>query len=129
MLNCKVVSTPMNTCEKLTNVGTPKANEKWFRSIVGGVMYLTHTHPDIMFSVSLVSRFMQCPSIHHLGADKRILRYIRATSNYGIWYSPTSTMQLIGFTDSDWAGFVDDRKSTSGYVFNLGSGGYFMEFK
>ncbi|KAL4182659.1 hypothetical protein AMTRI_Chr11g94310 [Amborella trichopoda] len=113
----------MNTSEKLTvDDGMTKANEKLFRSIVGGLMYLTHTCPDIMFPVSLVSRFMHNPSVRHLGAAKRILRYIRATSNYGIWYKPIPNFQLVGFTDSDCAGFVDDRKSTSGYVFNLGSG-------
>ncbi|KAL4183531.1 hypothetical protein AMTRI_Chr11g155550 [Amborella trichopoda] len=85
-------------------------------------MYLTYTCPDIMFPVSLVSRFMHNPFVHHLGAVKWILRYIRATSNYGIWYKPVPNFQLVGFTDNDWAGFVDDRKSTSGYVFNLGSG-------
>ncbi|GKV51031.1 hypothetical protein SLEP1_g57708 [Rubroshorea leprosula] len=106
----------------LIDDGTPRANEKYFRSMVGGLMYLTHTRPDIMFSVSLVSRFMHNPFVHHLGTAKRILCYIRATSNFGIWYKPMPNFKLLGFTNSDWAGSVDDRKSTSGYIFNLGSG-------
>ncbi|GKV36358.1 hypothetical protein SLEP1_g44499 [Rubroshorea leprosula] len=123
MQNCKMSATPMNTNEKLTvDDGTPRANEKYFRSMVGGLMYLTHTRPDIMFSVSLVSRFMHNPFVHHLGTAKRILCYIRATSNFGIWYKPVPNFKFLGFTDSDWAGSVDDRKSTSGYIFNLGSG-------
>lgn len=123
MENCKTSSTPMNTSEKLiVSDGTPKANESLFRSLVGGLMYLTNSRPDIAFPVSLVSRFMHNPTMHHLGAAKRILRYIRATSSYGIWYRRVSDFRLMGYTDSDWAGFVDDRKSTSGYVFNLGSG-------
>ncbi|KAL4179339.1 hypothetical protein AMTRI_Chr13g119570 [Amborella trichopoda] len=85
--------------------GTTKGNEKLFKSIIGGLIYLTHTHPDIMFLVNLVSRLMHNP-----------------TDNYGIWYKPVLNFQLVGFTDSDWAGFVDDRKNTRGYVFNLGSG-------
>ncbi|GKU85713.1 hypothetical protein SLEP1_g340 [Rubroshorea leprosula] len=121
--NCKMSATPMNTNEKLTvDDGTPRANEKYFRSMVGGLMYLTHTRHDIMFSISLVSRFMHNPSVHHLGTAKRILCYIRATSNFGIWYKPVPNFKLLGFTDSDWASSVDDRKNTSGYIFNLGSG-------
>ncbi|PKA45938.1 Retrovirus-related Pol polyprotein from transposon TNT 1-94 [Apostasia shenzhenica] len=65
---------------------------------------------------------MHNPSVHHLGAAKRILRYIRATTNHGIWYKPVVNFKLLGFTDSDWAGFVDDRKSTTGFIFNFGSG-------
>ncbi|GKV47717.1 hypothetical protein SLEP1_g54586 [Rubroshorea leprosula] len=123
MQNCKMSATPMNTNEKLTvDDGTPRANEKYFRSMVGRLMYLTHTRPDIMFSVSLVSRFMHNPSVHHLGTAKRILCYIRATSNFGIWYKLVPNFKLLGFIDSDWASSVDDRKSTSGYIFNLGSG-------
>ncbi|XP_031283021.1 secreted RxLR effector protein 161-like [Pistacia vera] len=110
----------MNTCEKLVmNDGTTKVDEKWFRSIIGGLMYLTQTCSDVMFPVSLVSRFMHNPSKHHLGVTKRVLRYIYATADYGIWYKPISDFKLVGFTDNDWAGFVDDKKSISGYIFSL----------
>ena len=123
MQKCKVFATPMNVNEKLSmDDGSAKADEKQFRSMVGSLMYLTHTRPDIMFAVGLVSRFMHNPSMHHLGTAKRILRYIRATTNYGIWYKPVANSNLIGFCDSDWAGFIDDRKSTSGFIFSLGSG-------
>ena len=123
MQKCKVFSTPMNMNEKLSmDDGTGKADEKQFRSMVGNLMYLTHTRPDIMFAVGLVSRFMHNPSMHHLGTAKRILRYIRATTNYGIWYKPVANSNLIGFCDSDWASVIDDRKSTSGFIFSLGSG-------
>ncbi|PKU78993.1 putative mitochondrial protein [Dendrobium catenatum] len=109
MLSCKTFSTPMNTNEKLVqNDGTTKANEKVFRGIVGGLMYLTHSRPDIMYSVNVISRFMNNPSVHHLGAAKRILRYIRETTNYGIWYKSVSNFHLVGFTDSDWAGSIED---------------------
>lgn len=94
MQKCKTSSSPMNPNEKLTlDDGTPMADAKSFRSLVGNLMYLTNSRPDIMFSVSLISRFMHKPSMHHFGAAKRILRYIRATVNFGIWYTPTSSFK------------------------------------
>ena len=115
--------TPMNTGEKLQKEdGTGKGNEKEFRSLVGGLNYLTHSRPDIMYSVSMVSRFMHAPSKQHVGAAKRILKYIAGTLKKGVWYESVEDPKLSGFTDSDWAGSIDDRKSTSGSVFNLGSG-------
>ncbi|XP_073121221.1 secreted RxLR effector protein 161-like [Henckelia pumila] len=64
---------------------------------------------------------MHSPSNHHLGVAKRVLRYIAGTVGFGLWYDHISDFKLLGFTDSDWAGCLEDRKSTSGYVFNLGS--------
>ncbi|KAK4394763.1 Retrovirus-related Pol polyprotein from transposon RE1 [Sesamum angolense] len=65
---------------------------------------------------------MQSPSQVHYAAAKRILRYLRGTKDFGIWYKSTNDAKLLGYTDSDWAGSVDDMKSTSGYTFSLGSG-------
>ncbi|KAJ8649369.1 hypothetical protein MRB53_002392 [Persea americana] len=80
--------TPMNTGEKLQKEdGTGKGNEKEFRSLVGGLNYLTHSRPDIMYSVSMVSRFMHAPSKQHVGAAKRILKYIAGTLKKGVWSS------------------------------------------
>ncbi|GKF04813.1 hypothetical protein Tco_0035481 [Tanacetum coccineum] len=113
----------MNPGEKLRlNDGTRKAHGKFFRSLVGGLNYLIHTRPDIAFPVSYVSRYMQSPTKQHLGAAKRILHYISGTKNFGIWYTNVPNFMLIGFTDSDWAGCLDTRKSTSGNLFSLGSG-------
>ncbi|KAL0392995.1 UNVERIFIED_CONTAM: Retrovirus-related Pol polyprotein from transposon RE2 [Sesamum radiatum] len=67
-------------------------------------------------------KFMQSPSQVHYAAAKRILRYLRGTKDFGIWYKSTNDAKLVGYTDSDWAGSVDDMKSTSGYTFSLGSG-------
>ncbi|XP_057249768.1 secreted RxLR effector protein 161-like [Beta vulgaris subsp. vulgaris] len=123
MQGCKVAYTPMNMNEKLTvNDDTEAADTRIYRSMVGGLNYLCHTRPDISYPVSVVSRFMHNPTSHHLGAVKRILRYVAGTTDFGIWYSKLSDFKLFGFTDSDWAGCIDDRKSTSGYVFTLGSG-------
>eukprot|EP00253_Pinus_taeda_P003125 PITA_03125 len=77
---------------------------------------------NITYAVSLVSRFMEIPKETHWQAVKRILRYFNGTKQYGILYTTTSDFRLVGYTDNDWAGSVDDRKSTSGYVFHLGSG-------
>ena len=80
------------------------------------------TRPDIMYATSLLSRFMQSPSQIHFGAGKRILRYLQGTKEFGIWYTTETNSELLGYTDSDWAGLVDDMKSTFGYAFSLGSG-------
>ncbi|KAM3271097.1 hypothetical protein P3S67_029300 [Capsicum chacoense] len=102
--------------------GKGTTNASYFRSLVGGLNYLSHTRPDITFSVSLISRFMHSPSKQHLGADKRILRYVVGIIRYGIWYSKVSVFRLIGFTDSDLAGSLENLRSISGNFFSLGSG-------
>ena len=105
MMNCEAAATPMNINEKLQREdGTEKANSRLFRSLVGGLNYLTHTRPDIAFSVSVVSRFLQSPTKQHFGAAKRILLYVAGTTDFGIWYSKVPNFRLIGFTDSDYAG-------------------------
>ncbi|KAJ0452174.1 putative RNA-directed DNA polymerase [Helianthus annuus] len=123
MDGCKAEVTPMNANEKLfLDDKADKVDEVMFRSLVGGLIYLTHTRPDLAYSVSLISRFMQSPSKLHLGAAKRILRYVASTIGFGIWYERGVPVQLLGYTDSDWASSIDDRKSVSASVFNLGSG-------
>ncbi|XP_074299655.1 secreted RxLR effector protein 161-like [Silene latifolia] len=113
----------MNINEKLKRQdGTEQADGRMYRSLVGGLNYLTHTRPDIAFPVSVVSRYMHNPTRQHFGAAKRILRYVAGTVNFGIWYTKVPNFKLVGFTDSDWAGCIDDRKSTSGNIFSLGSG-------
>ncbi|XP_069155817.1 secreted RxLR effector protein 161-like [Solanum lycopersicum] len=80
------------------------------------------TRPGLMFAASLLSRFMQAPSQVHLGVAKKTLRYINRTADYGILFKREEQGQLIGYSDIDRAGSVDDMKSTSGYAFALGSG-------
>jgi hypothetical protein len=123
MEECKATSTPMNQKEKLCkDDGADKIDEGYFRSIIGCLMYLTTTRPDILFVVSFLSRFMHGASELHLIAAKRILRYVRGTVSYGVKYDKCQSFKLHGFSDSDWAGSIEDMKSTSGYCFNLGSG-------
>ena len=118
----KPISTPMALNERLQqNDGVEKIDAKVYRSLVGSLIYLTNTRPDIMHSVSVVSRFMNDPSKAHFSVAKRILRYLNGTKKQGIQYEKEDNCKLVGFTDSDWAGSLDDRKSTSGYIFCLGS--------
>jgi transposase InsO family protein len=123
MEECKAVSTPMNQKEKLSKEdGAEKIDEGYYRSLIGCLMYLTATRPDILFAVSMLSRFMHCASEMHLKAARRILRYIKGTVDYGVKFERCQKFKLCGFSDSDWAGSIDDMKSTSGYCFSLGSG-------
>eukprot|EP00253_Pinus_taeda_P012594 PITA_12594 len=120
--NSKAAATPTVVGLKLTKEESRKDFDlKLYKSIVGSLMYLTATRPDIMHAVSLISRFMERPKETHWQAAKRILRYMNGTKGFGILYSFSESFVLIGYTDSDWDGSVDDRKSTSGYVFHMGS--------
>lgn len=85
-------------------------------------MYLTATRLYIMHAVSLTSRYMQDPTEIHLREVKRIVKYVPGTINFGIMYKATDNFGLVGYTDGDWVGCIEDRKSTSGYIFILGSG-------
>lgn len=85
-------------------------------------MYLTATRPDIMHAVNLISRYMESPREMHLLVVKRILRYLQETINFGLLSKKSEQSVLTGFADSDYAGDLDDRKSTSGCVFMMGSG-------
>jgi len=103
----KRCSTPLEANKKLRREeGSLLANPQPYRALVGSLLYLTITRPDISFSVGLVSRFMQSPKKPHLEAAKKILKYV--------------TSSLVGFTDADFGGDLDDRRSTLGYVFLSG---------
>ncbi|KAF2318988.1 hypothetical protein GH714_012237 [Hevea brasiliensis] len=123
MERSKSVSTPLVYNEKLPkeNKGS-EVDASLYRSLIGSLLYLTATRPDLMFAASVLSRFMQSPGQMHLGVAKHVLRYIRGTADCGIWYTSVEDGKLIGYSDSDWAGCPDDMKSTAGYVFSMGSG-------
>ncbi|XP_042939594.1 secreted RxLR effector protein 161-like [Carya illinoinensis] len=118
--DCKLVATPLIANEKLKEEDGEKLTDgATYRSLIGSLLYLTSTRPDLMFATSMLSRFMQNPNQVHFGAAKRVLRYVQETLTYGISFKPCSYSKLIGYTDSDWAGSIDDMKSTLGYCFNL----------
>ena len=84
-------------------------------------MYLTATRPDLMYVVSLISRFMESPKDTHQKVGKIIMRYVVGTLGYGLWYTHTLDNTLTRYTDNDFAGSIDDRKSTSSNSFHLGT--------
>ncbi|KAM1489207.1 hypothetical protein ACFXTO_032488 [Malus domestica] len=119
---CKSVFTPLVSSEKLCkDDGSGLASEEQYRRIMGSLLYLTATRPDIMYAASLLARFMHCPTNKHFGTAKRVLRYIKGTLDYGLEYVKGKNAMLIRFCDSDWGRSVDDSKSTSGYAFSFGS--------
>ncbi|XP_047309920.1 secreted RxLR effector protein 161-like [Impatiens glandulifera] len=121
MSQCKSLSTPMALNEKFqVNDDGEKADSTTYRKLIGSLIYL-NTRPDITHSVSLLSRFLNEPSQIHFASAKRILRYLKGTKTQGIELKKESECKLVGYTDSDWAGSIDDRKSTSSYIFCLGS--------
>ena len=119
------MSIPMTTNEKLSkDDGSEKINEGLYRSLIGSLLYLTTSRPDILFAVSVLSRFMHSPSEKHFSAAKRVLRYIKGTIDLGVQFSKfvEGDLKLLGYSNSDWGGCVDDSRSTLGYLFSLGSG-------
>jgi hypothetical protein len=121
MEECKSMNMPMNLKEKFCKEdGADKVDEAIYRSLIGYLMYLTTTRPDIMHAISLLSRFMHCASEVHFKAAKRIVRYIKGTLS-GIQFNYVENFELQGYVDSDWVKSFDDMKSTSGYCFSFGS--------
>ncbi|KAL3724968.1 hypothetical protein ACJRO7_030045 [Eucalyptus globulus] len=121
MEECKSVSTLMGHKEKFQkNDGSIPADEKVYRSLIGCLIYLTATRPDIKFPVSVLSRFLNCASELHMVAAKRVLRYLRGTLLYGIKFCRVQEFKLQGYSDSDWARSMDDMRSTLGYYFTFG---------
>jgi hypothetical protein len=113
--------TPMATNTKLDADKAGKPVEiTSYRGMVGSLLYLTASRPDIMFATGLCARFQADPRESHLVAIKRIFRYLKGTPNLGIWYPRDTGFNLIGYSDSDYAGCRLDRKSTSGSCQFLG---------
>ena len=83
-----------------------------YRQLVGSLMYLANTRPDICYIVNQLSKAMVKPTKIFWKARKHVLRYLRGTTEYGLWYRGTNGVKLQGFTDADWAGILSDRKRT-----------------
>ncbi|XP_049379801.1 secreted RxLR effector protein 161-like [Solanum stenotomum] len=98
-----------------------KVNQTMYRGIIGSLMYLTASRPDIVFSVGMCARFQAAPKESHLKAAKRILRYLKGTQDLVLFYPTDDSFDLIGYVDADYVGFLVDRKSTSGMAHFLGS--------
>ncbi|KAJ9548882.1 hypothetical protein OSB04_021425 [Centaurea solstitialis] len=117
----KVVSTPLEPNLHLTpNAGPPLKDPTLYRQLVGSLVYLTVTRPDIAYAVHIVSQFMSAPCSDHYAAVLRILRYLKGTMFHGLYFSSTSSLILRGFSDADWDSDMTDRRSTTGFCFFLG---------
>ncbi|KAJ9567318.1 hypothetical protein OSB04_003284 [Centaurea solstitialis] len=121
MTDCSPIKTPMPTGNLLgPDLAGKPVDQKIYRSMIGSLLYLTATRPDIMFATCFCARFQATPKESHLAAVKRILRYLKGTPELGLWYPKDSSFELISFTDSDYGGCKLDRKSTSGSCQFLG---------
>jgi len=123
MKDCNAVKNLIVPRTKMSeNDAGTKVDATLFKQVVGSLMYLTATRPDLMYGVSLINRFMANPTETHWFAAKRILRYLKGATKFGIFYKKGENTKIIAYTDSDFVGDIDDRKSTSGFVFSLGTG-------
>ena len=123
MAGCNVVYNPVVPGFKLVANSVGMAiNNTQYMQMVGSMIYLTSIRPGIMFVVNLLSRYLAHPTELHLQAVKKVLRYIKGTLSYGIFYKQSGNTELLAYTDSDYAGNLEDRKSTSGFLFVLSSG-------
>jgi Reverse transcriptase (RNA-dependent DNA polymerase) len=122
MHESKPFSSPMAPNLQLSkHDGDPLLDTAKYRTIVGALQFATITRPDIAFAVNKVSQFMHAPTDIHWATVKRILRYLKGTSDHGITLNPAKNFQLFAYCDADWAGCPDDRRSTTGYCIYLGS--------
>ncbi|CAI8599383.1 unnamed protein product [Vicia faba] len=120
MWNCNHVKISIVLGTKLSNEREEKyVDATSYKQLVGCLMYLTVTRPDMMYVVCLISRFMDKPREEHMQITKRVLRYLRGTLDFGLFYKRESDSIPKVYTDSDYAGVIDDMKCMSGYVFLL----------
>ncbi|KAF5464553.1 hypothetical protein F2P56_014624 [Juglans regia] len=120
MVRAKAYTTPCTSPKKLTKFdGDPLPDLTQFRHIVKALQYCTLTKPDISYSVNQLCQFMHCPTTAHFTAAKRVLRYLKGTTDFGL-YLTLGPLHLEAFCDSDWAVDPADRRSTSGYSVFLG---------
>lgn len=121
MQHCKPLKLPMDSHVKLTHsTGSLLSNPEPYQRLVGKLIYLTLTRPDITYTVHVLSQFMHQPTSAHFQAAKRVLRYLSNTINQGILLASKSAATLQAYCDSDWAGCPNTRRSTSGFCILLG---------
>jgi hypothetical protein len=112
MEDAKPIKTPMTTNGHLDlDEGGKPVDLKLYRSMIGSLLYLTASTTDIMFSVCMCARFQAAPKEYHLTVVKRIMRYLKYSPNIGLWYPKGAQFELVGFSDSDYAGCKVDRKT------------------
>src|SRR3954469_3242967 len=130
MQNCALGDTPVAKGDKFSLLQCPKTDLEVkemqaipYASAVGSIMYAqVCTRPDIAYIVGMLGRYLSNPEMDHWKAVKRVLRYLQRTKDYKLTYQRSDHLEIVGYTDSDFAGFVDSRRSTSGYVFMMVGG-------
>jgi hypothetical protein len=122
MLECKASNIPMEIkLNLLVDTSSELANATLYRHIIGSLMYLTNTRSDICFVVNILSQYLIDPRRVHLVVVKHVMRYLKGMLDFGLCYNRDHDFRLVGYTDSDWARSVSERKSTSRCCFSLGS--------
>ena len=122
LIDSKTVDTPVELNAHLTPTGgKPLSNPSLYKRLVGSLVYLIVTRPDISYAVHQVSQYLCAPRSTHYAAVLRILRYLKGTLFHGLFHSAQSPLILRTFSDVDWAGDPTDRRSTTGYCFLFGS--------
>jgi len=121
MLNSSPVSTPMNFSTKLHADGEPVTDPSAYRRLIGKLIYLTNTRPNITYVVNQLSQYVSAPIKDHHQAAYRVLRYLKGTVGQGIFMDVKSDVHLKAYSDSDWAGCTDSHRSMTGYLVYLGN--------
>ena len=115
------VRTPMSPNVKLTvDLLGKSVDPSLYRTMIGSLLYLTTSKPDISYNVGVCARYQANPKESHMTALKRIIKYVKTTAEFGVWYNKDTNDVLAGYSDADWARNADDRKSTSGGCFYVG---------
>ncbi|XP_050160303.1 secreted RxLR effector protein 161-like [Malus sylvestris] len=121
MSACQPVATPLEEGLKLSvDPNQVPVDKGRYQRLVGRLMYLAHTRPDLAYALSVVSQYMHDPGKHRMNAVIRILRYLKGSPGKGILFKKNNHLRVEGYIDADWAGSVDDRRSTSGYFTFVG---------
>lgn len=121
MIECKPISMPVDVNSKLTSeAGDKILNAREYRSLAGALQYLTFTRPDITYAVRQICLFMHDPRVKHMQALRRVIRYFQGTTNHGLQLYRSKMGTLTAYSDADWAGCQDTRRSTPGYCVYLG---------
>ena len=122
MLECKALSTPMDSNLKLlTADSSGLVDVTHYRQIIGSLIYLSNTRPYICFAVNTLIQYLVQPRWVHLIVAKHVMRYLKGTIDFGLFYDNSHEYRLYVYIDVDWAGSISDRKSTSGGCYSLGS--------
>ncbi|XP_035839071.1 secreted RxLR effector protein 161-like [Helianthus annuus] len=121
LIDCKPVDMPMVVNHNLyMELNGELADKERYQRLVGKLIYLSHTRPDIAYAVGVVSQFMHQPQVAHMEAAQRILRYLKGTAGHGVLFKANGNLNVELYTDIDWAGDKGNRRSTSGYFSLVG---------